>query len=127
PPNPSPSPSPLPKGSGNRPCEIACGNCHARLSCGRPSRESFGNVMLVRRIVRLVVLLCLAAVSAWSQVTPGNCLRYNGTNGYASVPHDAALNAYPLTITAWIRTSRFAPLYDGIVNKYAPGSGNGYS
>ena len=83
--------------------------------------------MSVCRLVRLVGLLLLVAASAESQVAPGNGLRFNGTNGYVSVPHDAALNAFPLTVTAWVRTSRTAPLYDGIVNKYTPGSLNGYS
>ncbi len=69
----------------------------------------------------------VAVVAASAQVSPGNCLRFNGTNGYVAVASDANLNAYPLTITAWVRTSRTALLYDGIVNKYAPGAGNGYS
>ncbi len=64
---------------------------------------------------------------ARAQSGAGACLRFNGTNGYVAVPHDAALNAYPLTITAWVRTFRTAPLYDGIVNKYVSSSANGYS
>jgi len=83
--------------------------------------------MVTNRLLWSATLQLLGAVLGFSQVSPGNCLRFNGTNGYVSVPHDPALNAYPLTITAWVRTLRTAPLYDGIVNKYAPGAGNGYS
>ena len=83
--------------------------------------------MGLRHFFSVYLLLYLAGASAQSQVIPGSCLRFNGTNGYASIPHDAALNALPLTVTAWIRTSRTATLYDGIVNKYFPASANGYS
>ena len=58
---------------------------------------------------------------------PGTALHFNGTNSYVNLAHAAALDAYPITITAWIRTFRSALLYDGIVNKYASGSANGYS
>ena len=71
------------------------------------------------------MLFVMAACCA--QADPGTALRFNGTNGYVSVPHAAALDAFPLTITAWIRTARTAALYDGVATKYSPGSGNGYS
>ena len=90
----------------------------------RDLRKAF---MSLCSLLRIVASLFMAVVAASAQVSPGNCLRFNGTNGYVAVASDAALNAYPLTITAWVRTSRTALLYDGIVNKYAPGSGNGYS
>ena len=59
--------------------------------------------------------------------SPGTCLQFNGTNGYVSVAHNAALNAYPLTITAWIKTLHNASPYDGIVSKYPPGGYDGFS
>ena len=83
--------------------------------------------MAVCRLVRLVVLLLLVAASAESQVTPGTSLRFNGTNGFVSVPHNTALNAFPLTITAWVKTLRNSTQADGIVSKYQDGSFNGYS
>jgi hypothetical protein len=43
------------------------------------------------------------------------------------VAHNAALNAFPLTITAWTKTLRNTPDYFGVVNKYFGGSANGYS
>lgn len=54
-------------------------------------------------------------------------MRFNGTNSYVSVPHAANLNAFPITITAWVKTLRNSALVDGIVSKYSDGSGNGYS
>lgn len=79
------------------------------------------------RLLSVVVLLLLAAAPAPSQVTPGSCLRYNGTNTVVSIPHNAALNAYPLTITAWVKTLRNATLVDGSMSKYRDGSFDGYS
>jgi len=83
--------------------------------------------MAARLFLRVLFLWLGLVTPGLAQINGGNNVRFNGTNGYVSVLHDAALNAYPLTITAWVRTWRFAPLYDGIVNKYAPGSGAGYS
>jgi len=83
---------------------------------------------MTRRVfLRVVLCLFLTGTPGLSQITAGNCLRLDGTNGYSTVAHDSGLNPYPLTITAWVRTARVAPLYDAIVNKYAPGSGSGYS
>jgi len=57
----------------------------------------------------------------------GTAVSLNGVNQHVAVPHTPDLNAYPLTVTAWIKTSRNALSYDAILNKYPPGSGNGYS
>jgi hypothetical protein len=57
----------------------------------------------------------------------GSSLSLNGVNQDVTVASTADLNAYPLTITAWVKTSRTAANYDAVVNKYASGSGNGYS
>gem|GEM_PF-2133992 len=65
--------------------------------------------------------------SAKAQGGPGFALQFNGTNNYVTVPHNAAFNAYPLTITAWVKTSRTAATLDGIVSSYFPGSLDGYS
>ena len=58
---------------------------------------------------------------------PGNALSFDGVDDYVSVPPSAVLNAYPLTISAWVKTSRNAPSFDGIVSKYTDASYNGYS
>src|SRR6266550_9578622 len=77
-----------------------------------------------------VVTGCLFAgglSSALAQSAAGTALRFDGVDDYVMVPHDAALNAYPLTITAWVKTLHNTNLYEGIVKKYFPGSVNGYS
>ncbi len=67
-----------------------------------------------------------AAQSLPSANAFGNALQLDGSN-YVEVPGDSALNAYPLTVTAWIRTSDSSATARGIVNKYLDASGNGYS
>lgn len=60
-------------------------------------------------------------------LTAGTALRFNGANQSVVVAHDAFLNAFPLSITAWVKTAQNSPGYAAIANKYTPGSGNGYS
>ena len=72
------------------------------------------------------LMLCLLSVLC-AQADPGTALHFNGTNSYVSILHDAALNAFPLTVTAWVRTFRSSALVDGIVSKYFDASFNGYS
>lgn len=57
----------------------------------------------------------------------GTALKFDGVDDQMVVPHAADLNAFPLTVTAWIKTSRVAVSYDGIVSKYVAASANGYS
>jgi len=72
----------------------------------------------------LIATLALGLVRA--QADPGHCLRFTNLDGYVSVPHDVALNSYPLTVTAWLRTTNSAALLQGIVGKYPDGSGTGW-
>ena len=57
----------------------------------------------------------------------GAAVSLNGVNQNVTVAHAADLNAYPLTVAAWVKTSRTALNYDAIVNKYLSASANGYS
>jgi hypothetical protein len=57
----------------------------------------------------------------------GSAAKFDGVDDQVSVAHAPDLNAYPLTVTAWFRTTRVAFNYDAIVNKYGSGSGNGWS
>ena len=75
----------------------------------------------------LAFAACGIASRAHAQSGPGFALQFNGTNNYVSVAHNTALNAYPLTITAWIKTSHNAAIYDGILSSYFPGGLDGYS
>lgn len=61
------------------------------------------------------------------EADPGFALRFKGSNDYVTVPDAPALDAFPLTITAWVKTLRNTNLVDGIVSKYQDGSFNGYS
>jgi Concanavalin A-like lectin/glucanases superfamily len=60
------------------------------------------------------------------QAAPGSALRFDGVNGYVQVAPNANLNAYPLTATAWFRTTNGAAAVQGIVSKYTESSGNGW-
>jgi len=56
----------------------------------------------------------------------GATLTFNGTNSFVQADHRAELNAYPLTLSCWVRTLDTSDQERGIVNKYAVGSANGY-
>ena len=36
----------------------------------------------------------------------GRALAFNGSGNYVAVPHTSALNAFPLTVTMWVKTSQ---------------------
>lgn len=56
----------------------------------------------------------------------GQALSFDGSNDYVSVAHDSALNAYPLTVSAWFKTSTTGGIR-GIVNKFLSSSNNGWN
>jgi hypothetical protein len=60
----------------------------------------------------------------WTAGKKDQALSFDGIDDYVSVPHTYALNAYPLTVAFWMKTN--ATGLSGIVNKYFPGSLNGY-
>jgi concanavalin A-like lectin/glucanase superfamily protein/Big-like domain-containing protein len=60
----------------------------------------------------------------WTTGRLNEALSFDGVGAYVSIPHTTALNSYPLTVAAWVRTG--ATGLHGIVNKYYPGSMNGY-
>jgi hypothetical protein len=49
----------------------------------------------------------------------------DGVNDYVSIPHAAALDAFPLTASVWFKT-RSTTGVRGLVNKYVGASYNGY-
>ncbi len=57
----------------------------------------------------------------------GTALAFDGVDDRADVPHDPALNAFPLTLMAWISTTQSAGAYPSIVSKYLGGTGAGYA
>jgi len=61
----------------------------------------------------------------WTAGKINQALAFDGLANYVSIPHANALNTYPLTVTAWIKTGTTSGAR-GIVNKYVAGSSNGY-
>jgi hypothetical protein len=72
------------------------------------------------------LLLLLAAVTVRAQEGPGFALRLDGSGNYVAAPHTAGLNAFPITVVAWVQTTQSAD-YQGLVNKYAVTSFNGWN
>jgi len=68
------------------------------------------------------------AASAPSGITlqAGNALVGDGVTSRVEVPHDNALNVFPLTLSFWMNSSVADPFVRGLVTKYADGSLNGY-
>src|SRR5262245_51075171 len=79
-----------------------------------------------RYLFALCFLVLLSGPVARAQVGgPGNALNFNGTSAYAVMSHSAALDAYPLTVTAWFKTTQTnGPA--ALVNKYYANSLSGY-
>jgi hypothetical protein len=73
----------------------------------------------------LWVWLGLAAFSA--AALPGTALRFNGVNSYASVLPNGALNAYPLTVSAWFRCTPNNGGVQVIAAKYGDSTFNGWA
>ena len=61
----------------------------------------------------------------WTAGKVGGALSFDGVNDYLSVPHQSSLNAYPLSVALWVKTSSSGAT-KGILNKYLNGSKNGY-
>jgi hypothetical protein len=57
----------------------------------------------------------------------GSDLRFNGKGAFVQVAHDPALDAFPLTITFWLKTTDTNTQALGLVSKYADASLNGYA
>ena len=62
--------------------------------------------------------------AAWVAGRIGTAVGLDGVDDYVEVPHVPALDAYPLTVSAWVRTTTGG--LSGVVNKYLPSSLDGY-
>ncbi|MBN8248186.1 MAG: hypothetical protein J0L84_12170 [Verrucomicrobia bacterium] len=56
---------------------------------------------------------------------PGHCLVFSGRDAVATVPHREALNAYPLTVTLWMKSTQ-SDGAAGLVTKYVSGAHSGW-
>jgi len=63
----------------------------------------------------------------WPNPAAGTAVRFDGVDDAVQVAHNVALNPFPLTIAAWVKTAQNSPGYVSVFNKYPAGSGNGYS
>jgi probable HAF family extracellular repeat protein len=54
-------------------------------------------------------------------------VRLDGNDDVVTIPHASELNAFPLTASAWVRTTSNHPQAASILNKYQDASANGYS
>ena len=57
----------------------------------------------------------------------GQALEFDGVNDLVEIPHDNALNAFPLTLMAWVKTTQASGVYPAIITKYVGGIGQGYA
>ncbi len=53
-------------------------------------------------------------------------LKLDGADDQIVIPHDASLNAFPLTVMAWVKTSQSAGTYPAIAGKYQVNSLDGW-
>lgn len=72
------------------------------------------------------VWLCLGTVFPVLAM-PGTALRFNGAGSYASVMHNLALDAYPMTVTAWFRCDTNTGGVQVITAKYGDNTYNGWA
>lgn len=57
----------------------------------------------------------------------GKALEFDGADDRVEIPHDDALNAFPLTLMAWVKTTQATGAYPAIIAKYGGGTGLGYA
>ena len=60
-----------------------------------------------------------------NNVIPQSVAQFNGASSYVNAGNGAGLDAYPITVVAWIQTTS-SGVNGGIVNKYLSSSMNGY-
>jgi len=63
--------------------------------------------------------------TAWTAGTSGQGVSLDGVNDHVRVAHVAPLNAFPLSVAVWFKTTSTTG-FRGLVNKYLSGSYNGY-
>ncbi|MEN9675666.1 MAG: hypothetical protein RIS76_1562 [Verrucomicrobiota bacterium] len=71
---------------------------------------------------RLLALLLLLPWRVSAQETgPGTALAFTGRGAVVSMPHSEALNPYPFSVTAWMKTTQ-TDGSAGLINKYLSGA-----
>jgi len=79
-------------------------------------------------ILSVLASIFLAATTSTAQVeSAGTALEFDGLDDQATQRYESELQFYPITLTAWVKTSQNNADVAGIMSKYADGSLNGYS
>ena len=78
-------------------------------------------------ILTALCCLALAAPAARAQSGASLALQLDGVDDYAEALDRPGLNAFPFTVTAWIKTSQNTAGNAGIVGKFVIDSFNGYA
>ncbi len=73
------------------------------------------------------LIFILAQANERLQAGPGSALQFDGVNGYVEVTNNPNLNLFPLTVTAWIRTTNLSSTMQGIVGKIDYNNENGWA
>ena len=68
----------------------------------------------------------LRAADTDAVVDPGHAVRFDGTDGVVTVPHDPVFNSYPMTASAYTLTTSSDATARGIMEKYVGGAFNGW-
>jgi hypothetical protein len=63
---------------------------------------------------------------AWTSGRLGQAIAFDGVDDYVQIASTNGLNAYPITVAAWIKTAGTAGV-SGIVSKAVAGAGDGYA
>ncbi|MEX0902946.1 MAG: LamG-like jellyroll fold domain-containing protein [Pseudohongiellaceae bacterium] len=66
----------------------------------------------------------LVSSPVWSNGAQGGAMVFDGVDDYVDIPHQDALDSFPLSVSLWVKTD--ATGLHGLVNKYVPSSFNGY-
>ncbi|MBI1176473.1 hypothetical protein GC207_03435 [bacterium] len=95
---------------------------------GAPNPTCSARLIASRTALFATVIFALLATSvANAQGSgPGQALSFNvSRQSYVQIQNDPELNPYPMTVTAWVKTSQ-ATGGAGLVNKYLSGAFNGW-
>ncbi len=102
--------------------------CEVKGSCGLDQMSNSAALNISQPVVAATTAASICDGSSRTlYAAAGSALSFDGTNDYVEVGNNATLNAYPLTVSALVKTSDARPGNYGIITKYAPGSQNGYN
>ncbi len=104
-----------------------------KTTCAGSGLFAYSNEATVTVYTNSVVVAATTAASVCNGVARnlyadgGSELSFDGVNDYVEVANASSLNAFPLTVSALVKTSSAGTGNYGIVSKYLAGSYNGYN